>query len=224
MEKKCCKCGLSKDLKSFSKNKKKKDGYNSTCKECHSKYRKEHYKINKETVLKQVIKYKEDNPEKYITKFANRKPNKKAGRIIKEKCSNPKCNVIVYISLNDIKNKTKRYCCDECKRWNYHPLNRYLYDIKRRAKKANYSFNLDFNFIKDLLEVKQNNKCAITNVDIEFGNKTILYETPSLDRIDSKKGYTKDNVQWVMLGINYMKMKFSNEELIKTLNLIKENY
>jgi hypothetical protein len=85
-------------------------------------------------------------------------------------------------------------------------------------------FDLNFEFLRDLLENKQNNRCAITNAKIKFDDKTKLYETPSLDRIDNNKGYTKDNVQWVMLGINYMKMKFTNEDLIKTLDIIKENY
>jgi hypothetical protein len=45
-----------------------------------------------------------------------------------------------------------------------------------------------------------------------------------LDRIDSKKGYTKDNVQWLALGINYMKLDFEESELHRILKLVKENY
>lgn len=224
MEKTCCKCNESKDLDCFSKNKKKKDGYNSICRECHSKYRKEHYQKNKEKVYEQVYRYREENPEKYIKKLANRKPNKKAGRTIKEKCSNPNCDVDVFISLNDIKKKKQTFCSKKCRYYKVDKLKNYFNDIKKRVKKKNFNFDLDYDFLKNLLEVKQNNKCAITNVNIKFGDETILYETPSLDRIDSNKGYTKDNVQWVMLGINYMKMKFSNDDLIKTLDLIVENY
>ena len=35
------------------------------------------------------------------------------------------------------------------------------------------------------------------------------YTTASLDRIDSSKGYTKSNIQWVHKDINKMKSDFS---------------
>ena len=48
--------------------------------------------------------------------------------------------------------------------------------------------------------LKQNKKCALTGLDIWFGISTKekthgkKEQTASLDRIDSSKGYTKDNV------------------------------
>jgi hypothetical protein len=43
--------------------------------------------------------------------------------------------------------------------------------------------------------------CAITGA--RFKNQHIL--RPSLDRIDSTKGYVLDNVQWVTIGTNFLK-------------------
>ena len=68
---------------------------------------------------------------------------------------------------------------------------------------------------------------AITNLPIKVKgvNEMItLYDTASLYRIDSTKGYLKNNVRWVILGVNYMKLNYSDSELHKTLKLIKENY
>lgn len=47
MEKICKTCDVSKPLSSFSKNKTKKDGFNSECKDCRKVYIREHYKKNK---------------------------------------------------------------------------------------------------------------------------------------------------------------------------------
>jgi len=48
MKKTCSKCGESKSLESFSKNKTKKDGLNYECKDCRKTYIREHYKNNKD--------------------------------------------------------------------------------------------------------------------------------------------------------------------------------
>jgi len=224
MKKICIKCNTSKPLNDFSIKKANNDGHTNICKICHSKYRKEHYKKNKKIVYEQVYKYRNEHPEKYIKTFANRMPNKKAGRTIETKCCNPNCNIIVYTSKDNIKNKREIFCSRECKNHKVSPLKKYFNSLITRAKKKNIEYDLNFEFLKDLLENRQKNKCAITNAHICFSGETKLYETPSLDRIDNNKGYTKDNVQWVMLGINYMKMGFTNEDLHKTLKIIKENY
>jgi hypothetical protein len=45
----------------------------------------------------------------------------------------------------------------------------------------------------------------------------ILYKnsTASLDRIDSKKGYTTDNIRWVHTMVNMCKNKYREEDFIK---------
>lgn len=54
--------------------------------------------------------------------------------------------------------------------------------------------------------------------------KKTLHGSASLDMIDSSRGYTEDNVQWVCLGINYMKLNYSDEDLHLLLGMIKEKY
>lgn len=49
-------------------------------------------------------------------------------------------------------------------------------------------------------------------VDLDFYGKNM----PSLDRIDSYKDYTIDNVQWVNQKINFMKQSLTDEDFIKT--------
>lgn len=64
----------------------------------------------------------------------------------------------------------------------------------------------------------QDGRCAFTNLILGFAPKyrnDLQLQTASLDRIDSSKGYVKNNVQWVHKTINIMKQAQSNEEFIK---------
>ncbi len=224
--KKCYKCEQLKEVSEFNKNKTKKDGLSGVCKKCHKKYRREHYLKNKEKVIKQVNEYKKKNANK-SKRLTNREPNKKAGRVFERVCSIENCGNIIFVTKKDLIEKTNRYCSLDCRyKQKKSPYKLYLNRVKKNAKVKKLKFNLNSDFIEELL-IKQDFKCAITNVPIElkgFEKETTIYDSASLDRIDSKCGYIKSNVQWVMLGINYMKMNYSEEDLHKTLKLIIENY
>lgn len=97
--------------------------------------------------------------------------------------------------------------------------------IKKGAYRR--SRELDFNItIEDAWKQfeKQGGICAISGVEIKFSikNKQLNAEqnTASLDRIDSNKGYTIDNIQWLHKNVNIMKMHLSQEEFIKWSNLV----
>jgi len=87
--------------------------------------------------------------------------------------------------------------------------------IKTGALKRNLEFNITIEFISDLF-VKQNKKCALTNWDIVLNpiSKGPI-TTASLDRIDSTKGYTEDNVQWVHIDVNFAKQEYKQDYFIK---------
>ena len=87
---------------------------------------------------------------------------------------------------------------------------RILADAKSR--KLNVSIT-----IKDAWDLltKQDWKCAITGKAIMLPSRTKGEETTaSLDRIDSTKGYTLDNIQWVHKRINWMKSNMSMNEFV----------
>jgi hypothetical protein len=91
-----------------------------------------------------------------------------------------------------------------------------LSEIRLRAKKRKKDFNLDAKFLWDLY-IKQNKKCAITGVVID------LDKDGSLDRIDSSKGYTKDNVWWTTKNINKMKLDFSIQQFVVLCEQVVKN-
>lgn len=67
-----------------------------------------------------------------------------------------------------------------------------FYRSRNNANNINVDFNLDPEFIHNLL-LSQNNKCKYSGIQFKdsFHDK---YTYPTIDRIDSSKGYTKDNV------------------------------
>lgn len=48
-----------------------------------------------------------------------------------------------------------------------------------------------------------------------------FYTRASVDRINSSKGYTFDNIEFVSLAINFLKNKYSKEEVFDFLKIIK---
>lgn len=223
----CTKCKIEKTLNEFNKNKKKSQGVASICKECHSKYRKEQYQINKEREIEQVRAYQKLNPIKRGGIYEQTlKPNKKAGRIFEQKC--PHCDNIVFVTEQDIETNKTKFCSKECKnKSNKSPYHHYFMGVCKRAIKRNFENDLTETFLKELLENIQGNKCAVTNVGIKIypkNSKKNLHNTASLDRIDSTKGYTVDNVRWVCLGINYMKLDYDDCDIHTLLKLIVEKY
>lgn len=70
--------------------------------------------------------------------------------------------------------------------------------------------------------LKQNKKCALSNLDISF--KYPPNQTASLDRIDSSKGYTKENCQWIHKTVNNMKNSLPEVEFIKICRKIAQDH
>jgi len=93
--------------------------------------------------------------------------------------------------------------------------------IKKRAKRRGYEINITIQYAWELY-LKQNKKCALTGLPIEFSNKN-KENSVSLDRIDSKKGYIKGNIQWVHKDINIMKNIYDQDYFISICKLITKN-
>lgn len=99
--------------------------------------------------------------------------------------------------------------------------------IKSGALKRNIDFNVSMEQAWDLY-IKQDRKCALSGLELIFEpncvhNKKIdnrRKRTASLDRKDSTKSYTLDNVQWVHKDVNIMKNKYSQDYFTQICKLI----
>lgn len=124
------------------------------------------------------------------------------------------CNKIFEIRLQVfLKNQT--VCCPECRRAFINGVsNEYFQGIKARARIKNLEMNITQEYMGDLFKL-QRGICKLS------GRKMILRSyykdenTASLDRIDSSKGYTVGNVQWVHKDMNTMKLDWSDSEFIE---------
>ena len=78
-----------------------------------------------------------------------------------------------------------------------------LRHAQNRSQKNNLSYDLD----KDWLDKKlSHGKCELSNISFDFSSKENLHFNPfapSIDRIDPKQGYTKDNCRVVLVCVNF---------------------
>lgn len=90
-------------------------------------------------------------------------------------------------------------------------LQNMLWDTRKRAKAKGYEHDLDYEFLLSLYcEV-----CPICQEPFlwERGHGKPQNNSPSLDRLDPRKGYTKDNVWLISYRMNRIKNDATPEEL-----------
>lgn len=86
--------------------------------------------------------------------------------------------------------------------------------IKYNADVRKISYEVSLEYLWNLY-IQQNKQCALSGIPITFGNRyKKLTTTASLDRIDSSKGYTEGNVQWLHKDTNIMKRQLTNEQFV----------
>lgn len=121
--------------------------------------------------------------------------------------------------------------CKDCQRKRYYEQRNKLFEddslalkyklqqalkgTKRRSKEKNIFNDLNIDFLMYLWE-KQKGLCALTGIPMTYKFYEGRVNTNlSVDRIDSAKGYSKDNVQLVCMAANQMKNDLSMCEFIE---------
>ncbi|HEV3236800.1 MAG TPA: hypothetical protein VGZ25_07410 [Gemmataceae bacterium] len=90
---------------------------------------------------------------------------------------------------------------------------------KFRAKKKRIEFNLDRWETEAIQGVIDAGVCELTGIPFNLdGGKT--WDSPSLDRIDSTKGYTLNNVRVVLYCVNVMANLWGENKIIEISNAI----
>lgn len=91
-----------------------------------------------------------------------------------------------------------------------------LSGCKARAAQKGRGFDLTVEWLCDLAR-RQDFRCAVTGIALDLKNPSRRDRrnpfAPSIDRINSKGGYTKDNVRIVALAVNIMLADWGEEVL-----------
>ena len=162
------------------------------------------------------------------------------GGIIKDKCkvgyltvleiedNKYKCECIcgnqLYASKNKLHNRLIKDCgCMSDDNVVFPDKNFIGYITKFKKRRTNdggyFDDKVTPKFLWNLYALKQDGVCSLTNLPISFDG---TYK-PSIDRIDSKKGYIPENIQWVYSKINLMKYNLSNKRFIELCKMVYLN-
>ena len=104
----------------------------------------------------------------------------------------------------------------------------YWHKTKQNAKCRGLELSITIEFVWELFE-KQGRKCALSGLPLEIPvsdksrREDITRFNASLDRKDSSKGYTPENVQWIHKVINKMKMELPEDVFIEFCRRIADH-
>jgi hypothetical protein len=161
---------------------------------------------------------------------------KKASWYFECKCSGCNRNNIVKAwDLINGRSKSCKSCClkqgqtagKNSKCWKgYKDISLWFFNkFKLNAFKRHIQFNITIKEAWEIFE-KQKGKCAISGLQLKLpkrsNNQGTLECTASIDRLDSSKSYTKDNIHWVHKHINIMKGAIELKAFINYCRLISE--
>ncbi|MEM1040838.1 MAG: hypothetical protein AAGI12_15360 [Pseudomonadota bacterium] len=104
-------------------------------------------------------------------------------------------------------------------------LKKALTRSRKRAESKSMAHDLTIEWLVKTAK-KQGNACSITKIPFLLEDakaKTLDPYSPSIDRIDSAKGYTKDNVRLVLFAVNVMFWDWGEETAAKVASAFCAN-
>lgn len=86
--------------------------------------------------------------------------------------------------------------------------------MHQRAKQRSKKYDLEFDL--EVSDISIPDICPILNIELNMnsGKSGAYINSPSLDRKDNNKGYTKDNIQVISQLANAMKGSANKEQLV----------
>ena len=112
--------------------------------------------------------------------------------------------------------KTRKRICRENK-----PYILLMQGARKRSKNLGISFDLDIEWA----ESRWTGKCELTQIEFDLGHseKTGQPFSPSIDKIDRNKGYTKENCRFILLCINQLKGIMDDEQMYSVAKSLIDN-
>lgn len=164
------------------------------------------------------IKCKKCGTEKSVLKFAG-----KASAFNSKFYLNTTCNHCLYLKkLGQFKEKLSYYVQKQKYREEFTIEGRACMlrnRCKQRAKISKLEFDLSIKLIKNKLSL---GICEVTKIPLNFSSEKYDPYAPSIDRIDSSKGYIDSNIQITCTIYNFCKNQFSSSQVEDFFNNIQK--
>ena len=192
-EKYCTKCGITKSLSEFHKNKTKPQGVSSECSKCGRETKKLYRENNKEKRREKDRLYYENNKEKERERHRLYYENNKEKERERDKLyyENNKEKVRERSKLYRENNKEKTL----------------LKHARTRARKKGLPFSITE---KDIVIP---DVCPVLGIPLFSGEGHMIDNSPNLDRIFPEKGYVPGNVRVISQRANRIKNDATVEEM-----------
>jgi predicted nucleic acid-binding Zn-ribbon protein len=113
-----------------------------------------------------------------------------------------------------------------CKKCNCSRVKSYTpeWRMHQRAKQRSAEKGLEFNISVEDISIPDTCPVLGIQLNVNSGRSGAYVNSPSLDRIDSGKGYTKDNIQVISQLANAMKHKATKEQLLAFADWVYKTY
>ena len=91
---------------------------------------------------------------------------------------------------------------------------------KKRAETKGWEFNLDWQWVEE----KLTQHCELSGIPFGMENERIEWDSPTLDRIDNSRGYTKDNCRVILFSLNALKGSMTDKHMFKLMGCVLGRY
>jgi hypothetical protein len=119
--------------------------------------------------------------------------------------------------MQDPQRKAERRNAERERYWLNQPW-RIAQEARIRATKKGLSYDLT----KDWAFSTWTGFCSLTGIQFAARSTSITAYSPSIDRIDNAKGYTKANCRWILYGVNALKNTGTDEDVLRIARAITE--
>jgi hypothetical protein len=182
-------CNICKKGKLLEEFYRKKDGTpnSKVCKTCRKEEAKKRY--HDKGGIETLRKWRESNWERYKDQV-NRGQEKRKQRM--------KIDPVYHEKLKREKRENSK--------------KNYISTMLGRARKRAIKYNVPFTITVEDIQIPE--KCPLLDVPFQLGVKGNYPFSPSIDRLDSTKGYTPNNVQVISTLANTMKNNATKQQLL----------
>lgn len=112
------------------------------------------------------------------------------------------------------KGNSQRYCTSACQGKAYKSTNKgWRVSKLERLKASALSRNIPIDL--ESTDIPMPETCIYLGLTLDYSASSVQDNSPSVDRIDNSRGYTKENIQTISNKANVMKYSASKEELVE---------